>query len=91
MSERNVTLPAALDRFVEERVGSGAYRDANEVMAAGVRLLKAEEETRAARLAALASAVREGVEAYDAGDVEVVEWDALGDWLDGVGRQAERA
>lgn len=50
MPTRNVNLTEALDRFVEDRVQSGAYQNASEVVRDALRALMAEEELRAARL-----------------------------------------
>lgn len=73
MATRNVNLTETLDAFVEERVQSGDYQNASEVMRAGLRLLKAEEETRARKLERLMAAVQEGVDAIERGDVEEVD------------------
>ncbi|MES1199154.1 MAG: type II toxin-antitoxin system ParD family antitoxin [Pseudomonadota bacterium] len=53
MATRNINLTETLDRFVSQQIDSGAYQNASEVVRAGLRLLKAEEEARAARLEAL--------------------------------------
>jgi antitoxin ParD1/3/4 len=39
-----ITLSDELERLINERVGSGAYKSADEVVEAGLRLLKAREE-----------------------------------------------
>ncbi len=39
----NVSLTPALDRYVAERVASGRYRSASEVVRAALRLLEKEE------------------------------------------------
>ncbi len=61
MAIRNINLTDALDRFVAEQIESGSYQNASEVIRAGLRLLKAEEETRRAKLAALNAAIQEGL------------------------------
>ncbi|HVY85250.1 MAG TPA: type II toxin-antitoxin system ParD family antitoxin [Caulobacterales bacterium] len=53
MATRNINLTESLDRFVSQQIESGAYQNASEVVRAGLRLLKAEEEARAAKLEAL--------------------------------------
>jgi antitoxin ParD1/3/4 len=70
MATRNINLTDALDRFVAELVQSGSYQNASEVVRAGLRLLKAEEETRARKLAALNAAIQEGI---DSGPGVVIE------------------
>jgi antitoxin ParD1/3/4 len=53
MATRNINLTDALDRFVAAQIASGTFQNASEVVRAGLRLLKAEEEQRAAKIAAL--------------------------------------
>jgi antitoxin ParD1/3/4 len=60
----DVTLPPELERFAEEAVAAGRFRDVSEVVAAGVSLLQRQEQARsellASVLAAEAEAEREG-------------------------------
>lgn len=85
MATRNVNLTNTLDAFVEERVRSGEYQNASEVIRAGLRLLKVEEDERVLKLERLNAAIQEGVEAMERGDYEDVE--DVGVWLDGLGRR----
>jgi antitoxin ParD1/3/4 len=85
MATRNVNLTDTLDAFVEERVRSGDYQNASEVMRAGLRLLKAEEDERAARLASLNAAIQLGIDASERGDFEVV--DDVEAWMAARGRR----
>ena len=79
MTTRNVNLTTALDQFVEDQIRSGAFQNASEVVRAGLRALKAEEAHRAARIAALNAAIREGV---DSGPpVEIDDIDAFFDQM----------
>jgi putative addiction module CopG family antidote len=60
----DVTLPPELERFAEEAVAAGRYRDLSDVVAAGVSLLRRAEAERAAFISSLeeaqAEAEREG-------------------------------
>jgi putative addiction module CopG family antidote len=60
----NVTLPPELERFADEAVAAGRYRDLSDVIAAGVSLLRRAEAERAAFIRSLeeaqAEAEREG-------------------------------
>ena len=56
MGTRNVNLTEALDRFVDRMIEGGAYQNASEVIRAGLRLLRAQEDERQARLAAIKAA-----------------------------------
>ena len=55
-----VTLPPELERFAEEAVASGRYRDMAELLAAGVSLLQRAEAARAEFIASLEEAEAEG-------------------------------
>ena len=60
MPTRNVNLTEELDRFVLEKVESGRYENASEVVRAALRTLGREEALYEAKLAALRAAVDEG-------------------------------
>ena len=60
MPTRNVNLTDELDRFVLEKVESGRYEDASEVVRAALRTLEREEQQYEAKLAALRAAIDEG-------------------------------
>lgn len=61
MATRNINLTPALDAYVAELIASGQYQNASEVVRAGLRALKAAEETRAAKIEALREAVQAGI------------------------------
>jgi putative addiction module CopG family antidote len=56
----DVTLPPELERFAEEAVAAGRYRDLSELVAAGVSLLRHQEQAREAFNASLEAAEAEG-------------------------------
>ena len=43
----NVEIPSDLNPFVQDLVASGSFRDENEVVIEGLRLLKSREQLRA--------------------------------------------
>ncbi|HEY3846802.1 MAG TPA: type II toxin-antitoxin system ParD family antitoxin [Acetobacteraceae bacterium] len=55
----DVTLPPDLERFAEEAVAAGRFRDVSAVLAAGVSLLQRQEQARAALLASVLAAEEE--------------------------------
>lgn len=55
-----VTLPPELERFADEAVANGRYRDLDEVVAAGLSLLQRAEAERDAFIASLEEAQAEG-------------------------------
>jgi putative addiction module CopG family antidote len=55
----DVTLPPELERFAEEAVAAGRFRDLSAVVAAGVSLLRRQEQARADFVASLEAAETE--------------------------------
>jgi antitoxin ParD1/3/4 len=60
MPTRNVNLTEELDRFVLEKVESGRYENASEVVRTALRTLEREERQYEAKLAALRTAIDAG-------------------------------
>ena len=63
----NVSLTPELDRYVEEKVTSGRYRSASEVLRESLRVMQQVEEERAARMALLRREIDRGLAELDAG------------------------
>jgi antitoxin ParD1/3/4 len=66
----NISLTAELERFVAERVHTGMYQTASEVVREGLRLLKENDELRRIRMEELRRQIAIGVEHADAGRVK---------------------
>jgi antitoxin ParD1/3/4 len=64
----NVSLTPELERMVEEKVRSGQYRTASEVVREGLRLLAQRDEEYQVKLAALRAEVQKGVDSLDRGE-----------------------
>ncbi len=62
MATRNINLTPQLDAYVAEQVASGQFQNASEVVRAGLRALKAEQEAHAAKVAALNAAIQAGID-----------------------------
>jgi antitoxin ParD1/3/4 len=62
----NVSLTPELERLVEEKVKTGMYQTASEVVREGLRLLNERDQ----RFATLRSDIRSGFEAIDRGEFE---------------------
>jgi antitoxin ParD1/3/4 len=56
----NVNLTHELDRFVLQKVKSGRYENASEVVSAALRTLEREEQQCQAKLSALWAAINDG-------------------------------
>lgn len=67
MPTRNVNLTAHFHRFVDDLVESGQYKNASEVMRAGLHLLQQQTELEAEKLAVLRSLANEGFRELDQG------------------------
>jgi len=53
MPTRNINLTDHLDRFVEDQVEADKYKNASEVVRAGLRLLEQQSQTEESKLAIL--------------------------------------
>jgi len=65
----NVSLTPELEDLVRQRVESGDYASASEVVRAALRLLRDQEELRSIQLEELRRKVAEGLDAADRGDL----------------------
>jgi antitoxin ParD1/3/4 len=63
----NVSLTPELDRFVQQRVATGRYQTASEVVREGLRLLEQRERDREIAFAALKAKLKRGSEQADHG------------------------
>jgi antitoxin ParD1/3/4 len=66
----NISLTPKLEELVNEKVKSGMYTSASEVIRQGLRLLAMFDEQQEVKLKALRAAIQEG---FDSG--EATEWD----------------
>lgn len=62
----SITLGNHFDDFVQSRISAGRYKNASEVIRAGLRLLEEEED----KVAALKKAIQEGIDSGIAEDFE---------------------
>lgn len=63
----NVSLTRALEDFVNQKVKSGRYTSASEVVREALRLLEERDRVREAQIAELRADVEKGIEQLDAG------------------------
>lgn len=89
MPTRNVNLTDHYDRFVEEQVASGQFKNASEVMRAGLRLLEQRRREEQERLAALAALAAEGFDELDQGrGISLEGGERLAEFIGRIGRRA---
>jgi antitoxin ParD1/3/4 len=67
MPTRNINLTEHFDRFVDKQVGAGRFRNASEVMRAGLHLLEQQTREDEQKLALLRALAAEGIEQLDQG------------------------
>lgn len=78
----NVSLTPELEQLVHEKVKSGRYLSASEVVREGLRLLEERDRLYQSRLSELQTAVNIGIEQSDHGEVfdgEAVIQELLGE------------
>ena len=56
----SVTLPPELEQFATDAVAAGRFRDVSEVVAAGIGLLRRQDDARAELLASVIAAEQDG-------------------------------
>jgi antitoxin ParD1/3/4 len=64
----NVSLTAELDQFVSDKVASGRYSSASEVVREALRLLEEQDRARFARLEEFNRELQRRLESADRGD-----------------------
>ncbi len=67
----NVNLSPQLEDMVRQKVASGLYTSASEVVREALRMMEAQDQLRAAKLDQLRQDIREGLESGEA-----TPWDA---------------
>jgi antitoxin ParD1/3/4 len=65
----NVSLTPQLESFVSDKVSSGRFQSASEVVRAGLRMLEESEADRKASLQLMRRQIAEGVDQLDRGQV----------------------
>lgn len=65
----NVSLTPELEGIVEQKVKSGMYNSASEVVREGLRLLHQRDEVREAKLNALRAEIQKGIDDLEEGRV----------------------
>ena len=82
----NVNLSPQLEDMVRQKVATGLYTSASEVVREALRMMEAQDQLRAAKLEQLRQDIREGLESG-----ESTPWDADEIKQEGRQRRAARA
>ena len=67
----NVSLTPELEKFVADRVQSGMYHSASEVVREALRLLKDKDLLREIKLAELRQSIQQGKDSGDAHELDI--------------------
>lgn len=67
----NINLTPQLEAMVREKVASGLYNSASEVIREALRLLEQQDQYRAIKLEQLRQDIREGIESGPAGELDM--------------------
>ena len=92
MPTRNINLTEHYDRFVAKQVGSGKYKNASEVMRAGLRLLEEQSQTDEQKLALLRKLAADGFRSLDQGKgLTISSVDSIPGAIAKIGRRAAQS
>jgi antitoxin ParD1/3/4 len=77
MNHMNVSLTPELNQFIADKVESGLYSSASEVIREGLRLLKQYDEVQRVKLQQLREDIRQGLESLDNGKGKTLDIEAI--------------
>jgi antitoxin ParD1/3/4 len=86
MPNMNVNLSGSQADFIKNRISSGEYRNADQVVCAGLRLLERREQEDKLKLRALRRMACEGLREIERGDYVTVDSADLDEFVAGLGR-----
>ena len=89
MPTQNVNLPDFQAKFIQKRIKAGRYKNASEVVRAGLRLLEQHEAENALKLQAMQMAIKEGFSAIDQGHCETLTDQTLDTFMASVSAKAQ--
>lgn len=69
----NISLTPQLEGLIKQKVASGLYTSASEVVREALRLLDEYEDTRARRFSALRKSIQEGIESGEISPFDMQE------------------
>ena len=90
MPTKNVNLSERQDRFVRQTVKGGHYRNASEVVRAGLRLLEQQQAEERLKLTRLKRLATDAFDAIDRGQHTTVAVEELDNFLDSLAVKPKR-
>ncbi len=88
MTTHTIEIDEPLALFVEDRVRSGSYQDADSVVRAGLGLLKARTDREQRKVERLRAAIQVGIDEIERGEGIIVE--DLAAWFDRIEAEIDR-
>lgn len=76
--QMNISLTPQLEELVRNKVASGLYNSASEVVREALRLMEREDQLRAASLAQLRQDIQTGIDSGPAGELSAQDVKARG-------------
>jgi len=73
----NVSLTAQLESYVQQKVATGMYNSASEVMREALRLMAEKDALQAIKLESLRNDIQQGLAALDGGKGKVLDIEAI--------------
>ncbi len=73
----NISLPPALEKFIQDKIGSGCYSTASEVVRDGLRMLQEQDRLAQMRLNELRREVQMGIDAIERGEYKTYNREEL--------------
>jgi len=73
----NVSLTPKLEEIIQNKIRSGLYSSASEVIREGLRLLQEKDQVREMHLARLREDITAGIEQADNGEVKPMDMGAI--------------
>lgn len=80
----NINLNDHFENFIEERIKSGQYNSASEVVRDALRLLEEQEQIRAMKMQALKAEIQKGLDDLQQGRYSTYSDETLGEFFEDV-------
>ena len=90
MPTKNVNVTTKQAEFIDRNVKRGEFQNASEVVRAGLRLLEQEQQEYRAKLKKLRQFAKEGFDAIDRGEYELITPDNLKAFMESVKAESDR-
>ena len=91
MPTQNVNLSPQQSKFIKSRVKQGRFRNASEVVRAGLRLLEQQDKEDRLKLEKLRQAVKKGFDELDRGDYVEIDANQIDAFMDQIDAKVRRS